>query len=201
MPIVYGPNNVLISMIWESANFASGNGATVFGLEIGLASPENVRLAAEQVVTAFDTVMQPAFDQDFTLATVHYESDTLSGDVSAGLAGGGGITGVPSNCTLLTSYYSQFKGRRNRGRNYWPGLLNEGAVDEGGTILVGTIATLTTMMNNFWDAVVDGTLVTNQCIAQSVVPGSVTPPIVPWPRVANRVIQPKIGTQRRRVRP
>jgi hypothetical protein len=201
MPIVYGPNNVLISMIWESANFASGNGATVIGLELGLASPENARLAAEQVVEAFDTVMQPAFDVDYTLATVHYETDTLSGDVSAGLAGGGSITGPSSNCTLLTSYYSQFKGRRNRGRNYWPGLLTEGAIDERGVVLTGTLATLTTMFDNFWDVVVDGTLVTNQCIAQSVVPGSVTPPIVPWPRVANRVIQPIIGTQRRRVRP
>jgi hypothetical protein len=200
MSIVYGLNNVLISMLWESDNFTTGQGATVFGLELTSAVFENAQAAAEQVVDAFDTVMQPAFDQDYTLTEVRWEGYSQSGAVPAGLAGGGGITGPPSNCALLTSYYSAFKGRRHRGRNYWPALLTEGAVDEGGVVLPGTVTTLTTMFDNFWNVVVDGTNVTNQCIAQSNTPGQATPPIVPWPRVVSRVVQGKIGTQRRRVR-
>lgn len=201
MAIAYGPNNVLTSMIWESGSFASGNGATVLGWELTSPTQENALFVAQAVVTAFDTFLQPVMDTDLTLVEVRYESDAFSGAVSANLAGAASITGPPSNVTLLQSYYSIFKGRRNRGRSYWPGMISEGVVDERGTLTPAIVATLTTALNSFFTQITDLAPVVSQSISQSITPGQVTPPIIPWPQVATRVVQPVIATQRRRVRP
>ncbi len=201
MPIVYGPQNALISLIWESGNFASGSGATVFGLELDPLTESTIAAVAAAIPSIWSTHLRPTTDSDYTLASVRYETDTLSGEVVASLAGGGSVTGPPSNTALLCSYFSIFKGRRNRGRNYWPGLLGETQVDERGTIVPARVTSAQNDIDAFFAAIIARPEVVNQCISQSATPGAVTPPIIPWPRVATRVVQPVIGTQRRRVRP
>lgn len=200
MPISFGPENVLTRLVYETANFASGGGTTTLGWQVGEISLEQYVTLAEGVVTAWNDNMKAGVDGDITLASVQWESADLSGEVPAGLAGTASVTGPPPNAALLCTYSAIGKGPRNRGRSYWPGMVAENAVDERGVITPVNVTNLQTRIDDFFTDVlaVDGVLY--QSIAQSITPQSETPPILPWPQVFSRVVQPVMATQRRRMR-
>lgn len=200
MPISFGPENVLTRLIYETANFASGGGTTTLGWQVGEISLEQYVTLAEGVVASWNDNMKAGVDSDITLASVQWESADLSGEVPAGLAGTGSITSPPPNAAVLCTYSGIGKGPRNRGRSYWPGMVQENAVDERGIITPVNVTGLQTRIDDFFTDVlaVDGVLY--QSIAQSITEDSETPPILPWPQVFSRVVQPVMATQRRRLR-
>lgn len=201
MPIDFDSQSMTVQMIWEGGIFATGGASTSLAFNTDLNGALAIDGFMDVIKDAWDAQLRAVTDQDITLATLQWETATLSGEHFCGLAGGGGITGPPSNCALLASYKAAFKGPRNRGRNYWPGLLTEGSVDEGGVVLTATLTSLALRFDNFWGLVEAHPNVLGQVIAQSTTPGQQTPPNHPWPIVLTRTLQPKIGTQRRRVRP
>lgn len=202
MPIIYAPTTYLVSMIWESANFASGNGATVLGFNGPAATSGTMLQLAITVNAQWQANLRAQMDSDYTLASVRVESDVSSLEQPFNNAGTRASSGSPSNVALIRFKKALGKGRRNAGRNFWPGFLSNSEVDERGTILVSRLTTLTTSFNAFFDGVEagpDGPWV--ESIPQAVTEESLSTPIVPWPTVQTSGLRPVIGTQRRRVRP
>lgn len=201
MPIVYGANTYLVSLIWESANFASGSGATVLGFNGPATTPENLSFLADVVGLSWDENLQTVTDADYTLASVRVEGDVDSVEKAFNLAGSLSGTGLPSNCALIRYKKAIGKGPRNGGRNFWPGLLAEAQVDERGTIAPANLTTLTAAFGAFFVDIEAASPAWVESIPQAVTDTSISPPIVPWPEVITSGLRPVIGTQRRRVRP
>lgn len=200
MTIAFGPENMITRLVYETANFATGGGTTTLGWYVTSVDPSAGENVAETVRDAWNARLKAATDSDITLVEVQWENADYSGSVAAGIAGTGSVTGpVPSACTLV-SYHSIGKGPRNRGRSYLPGLVGEGSVDERGTLTGGIVASIQTNVNNFFADVIASPEVVAQAITQSSSPGQVTTPILPWPQVNTRVVQPIMATQRRRMR-
>ena len=200
MPIVFGDDSLLTRFVWESANFASGGGTTNLGWEISATTEVAVLDAVEAIIQAWNVEMRPGTDSDITLVSVAWETATISGDVAANLPGTSNLVCPPPNAATLVTYNALGKGPRNRGRNYWPGLVSETSVDERGVITPGVVTALQTRIDAFFAAALAPIEVTAQAIAQSVTDSTVTAPIVPWPQVRGRTVQPIMATQRRRLR-
>ena len=201
MPVSFDAQSMVVQLIWESSNFASGAGSTTLGFNTNLNGAVAIDGFMTAIRNAWNTNLRPITDGDYTLASLAWETQTLSGEQGVNLAGGASITGPPSNCATIVSYKAAEKGPRNRGRNFWPGLLGETQVDEGGVIIPTTLATTIAAMSAFFTACLAHPNVLSQSIVQSTTPGQASPPNHPWPQVVSRTAQAKIGTQRRRVRP
>lgn len=115
------------------------------------------------------------------------------------VAGVGGANILPPNCALLVRKRTSVAGRRNRGRMYFPMLsVVETAVDQVGALAADSQVDLQTRLNTLYNALDSAGL--SPVILHSDTPGQVTP--VPAPTaIAEFVIQPRIATQRRRLRP
>lgn len=201
MPVEFGPQSLLVSLIWESANFASGGGSTTLGFNMtSLAEPDLGALGTE-ISDVWQARFRALTDSDWTLERIRLEDATRSVEVPVVLAGTLSAVAPPPNTSVLFSYKAIGKGPRNRGRSYWPGLVAEGAIDERGVINPAAIPPLVTAMNNFFTDIeaLDG--VTSHAIAQSSYPGQASPPQDPWPSVVTRTVGALVATQRRRLRP
>lgn len=107
---------------------------------------------------------------------------------------------LPSNCALLVDKNTGIGGRKNRGRFFLPGILNENQVDMNGVIQPGVVGAFQTAANTFLD-----TLNTT-----TVPPADPNTPmtilhnaggVVPTPTPVNSLsVQGIISTQRRRLR-
>lgn len=201
MPIDYDSQAMTVQMIWESANFATGGGTTSLAFNTDLNGGAQIDAFMQEIQDQWSAELRPLVDNDYTLAMLRWETETLSGEHQVNLAGGASTTGLPSNSAAICSYKAAEKGPRNRGRNFWPGMLSEAAVDERGVIGTGTVSALQIALDDFFTAVLAFPDVLSQSIAQTTTPGQQSPPNHPWPQVITRTIQPIIGTQRRRVRP
>jgi hypothetical protein len=200
MPISFNANSLLTQFTWESANFASGGGTTSHAWNVtGLDVTESIRLA-NVIRQSWVDNLRALTDSDLTLVSVRWEIALSSGEVSVNLPGSLSLTGTPPNTAFLASYATSYKGPRGRGRNYWPGLLPEAAVDERGVINPTNVTNFGTALFNFFDDIEADPSGIRQAIAQSDESGQVTSPIVPWPVVTNRIVQPIAATQRRRMR-
>lgn len=200
MTIVYDSDSLLTRLVWETANFASGGGTTNLAWSLPDTSLPTVEDVLALIVTAWTTNLRTVTDSDLTLAFIAWETETQSGLWGVGLAGTGNITSPPPNSAILCSYAGSGKGPRNRGRNYWPGLISENNVDERGVINPSSGVQIQGDIDDFFDQVLASVDVTAQCIAQSTTPGEQSSPILPWPQVKSRVVQPVMATQRRRLR-
>lgn len=116
--------------------------------------------------------------------------------VSAGTAGAGNT--LPQNCAILTRKQTARGGRRGRGRCYIPcATFQEGDVDNTGTILPAVVTNLQGRINAFLSLMgVSGYDV--QLLHGEGLGG--TPPPPPDP-VLSWIVQSRIATQRRRLRP
>lgn len=200
MPIAYGPSSLLTQLIWESANFASGGGTTSLAWNVqNLTAAEGERVAG-LISQAWTDRLRALTDSDLTLVSVRWETQNFSGEVAKNQAGGLNLTGTPPNTAILASYASVRKGSRGRGRNYWPGILPEAAVDERGVITPTNVTAFGVALTAFFDQVEADPAGINHAIAQTDTPGQATPPLLPWPAVVSRVVQPIAATQRRRMR-
>lgn len=187
-------------MRWESSTFVRGRATTNIAWATDLATVQDFNDFAQTVINEFDSVWRPTLETDITLASVGWETATLSGEVQAGLAGGRNGNAPPTNCAALLSFQASLKGPRNRGRCFVPGMLTEGEIDEAGVLTPARQGQLTAMFDTFFTDLDDLPDIVGQAIAQSSYPGQSSPPQNPWPTVTQRGVQAVIGTQRRRIR-
>jgi len=200
MTISYGQFDMLTRFVWESANFASGGGTTNLAWRTEAEDQVDAQAAAEGVRQAWQTHLRGVMDTDITLVEVQWETESFSGSAPSNLPGLSNLVCPPPNSALLATYQAAGKGRRNRGRNFWPGCVSETSVDERGVVTPAVVNAFTVALDAFFVAALALPYILGQSIAQSTTPGQATPPINPWPVVTTRVVQPVMATQRRRLR-
>lgn len=200
MPVAFGPQSVLVQMVWNSANFATGGGTTTLGFNVESSGALDLGAFLNAIRDAWTANLRTITDSNYTLERLRCETDDRSLEVGASLAGTGSINSPASNTSILISYKGFGKGPRWRGRSYWPGMLPEGDLDERGNILPSRVAALQAAFGAFFDAVEAYPDVVNQAIVQSSTPDQKSPPNLPWPGVNSRAVQSIAATQRRRMR-
>lgn len=200
MPIEFGSNSLLTRFVWESANLASGGGTTNLAWNVASTGITEVEETLVDIGNAWIARLRPITDADVTLVEIQWETATQSGAAPVNSAGTVTAAQPPPNAATLASYHALGKGARYRGRSFWYGWVNESNVDERGIIGVTQVGQLQTALDNFFLDVFDNPNVLGQGIAQSTTEGQKTSPVIPWPTVGSRVIQPVMATQRRRLR-
>lgn len=183
--------------VWTSTLFASGGAATTWGM----GSHEPPELTANQAAVAarkaWTDVMRNQIDQQITLQEIVVTTSQQRAVLPVGQAGTQNRTLPPPNTSLLVKKVTATRGRRAQGRNFWPGMVGENSIDEGGYLLPADLTALQTAINN-WSA----QLITDIGHPFVILQNSEgeTPPLSPPPPVIAQVVQAKVATQRRRLR-
>lgn len=133
---------------------------------------------------------QVRLGDDSASPPVHFQADGRNGSNTDAK--------LPQNCALLVKKQTGLGGRQHRGRMFMPGVLSEGEVDAVGQISSASMTSLTGDVVNFLSALESG-------VGEGPMPmvvlhnqtGTDTP--LPTP-VTSLVVDPRISTQRRRLR-
>jgi len=202
MAVVIPTGYAQVVLHWEN-NTGDSNWATVLG-------SEHTALAANDIfetyLNAYRSWVQPFQDTNLecTYITVKMGPSTgptpgLSVDFPVGEVGENAMSGAPSNCTMLVRKLSIFGGRANRGRNFWPGLVADGQVDELGRIDPAVVSSMQSNFVSFFGALSSGNGGTTALCPGVILHDSESP--AAEPAVISAVqVDSVIGTQRRRIR-
>jgi hypothetical protein len=181
--------------------------AMTFG---GLAPDTDPDDIATAIIAAFDTHLQPVFNSGVTLTGVRVKVGPMEDGpfalVSASLAGTLVTACGPPNNAFLIRKNSTSGGRQGTGRMYQPGV-SEVDVDQAGVVLAGMKGNIQTAYEAFRTALVTANmemyLIHSVGSYQKIVDGAVVTVNVPArmpSRVIGLAVDPKIATQRRRLR-
>lgn len=83
------------------------------------------------------------------LETIAVVTDTIFAEIPYGLHGASTSFDCDIYEGLVIKKTSDRRGRSNRGRNYWPGLLSAGNIGPGGLLASGTVTALQTVADAF----------------------------------------------------
>lgn len=146
-------------------------------------------------ITAWSTHLRSSLSSDYKLASatirVHDGAVEWFFENAVNLAGTGGTGILPQNCALLVRKLSGVAGRKFRGRFYWPGMLGEANVSPQGMITSSVVTTLQGHFTDWFDDVNTA--------------GSI--PVInhedlSFPTaISELIVESRIATQRRRLRP
>lgn len=140
---------------------------------------------------AFGDNLVPLLDSSFEVVSVDIVDNTFAESVSFARAGTRSGDSTPPNVALLVKKTTALRGKQFRGRNYWPGMLHTGDVDESGTISPSRRADLQMGFQGFF-----ADLQSNGLQAVLLHNDPDTPPTD-----INRItVEGKVATQRRRLR-
>lgn len=153
--------------------------------------------AASLIADALDiSQIQNPLSTAVTIDQVVTFTDEFSGLATMSLTGSNANQMPPVNSAVLIEKRTPVRGRRAQGRNFWPCLVQEAAVDAQGQIEAGVLDTLQDIFDTFHTQLVtDGV---GPVILQNE--EGQTPPITPPPPVTRFVVDPVFATQRRRMR-
>lgn len=192
-----------VTLNWTNV-FTSRVYSTVLGVKQDDATADEI---GETVSTAWSTSLKDPLDASISLSTLTIRVGPSTGpdpglaiDYPVNLPGNEAMSGVPCNSALLVKKLTAFGGRANRGRNYWPGLLAEGNVDEVGNVESSHVSYLQGIFLDFFGKLGSGNDVTTSPCPLVILHDETSPTTTPRLVVAVQV-QPLIATQRRRVRP
>lgn len=200
MAIEFGPQNYVISLKWSSVNFARGFGATVLGFSGPTESQSTVEDLTLVVVDLWSTTMNSLLDSNYGIESVRVESMSYSTELVSPQQGTRSGASAPPNTSVLDVKTAAGKGPRYRGRNYWPGLLGNTAVNENGIINPVAVQDIDEALTNFYNGFGLISPVFTLSLPQSNTETQKTPPVVPWPVVTSRGVSARAATQRRRLR-
>jgi uncharacterized protein YaaQ len=182
-----------VSLDFTSGIFDKGEATVTFGVNDG--ALQGAQEVASDIAAAWDQHLKSRMSNDVTLDTVSVWNDITGVDFTVAESGGADFEGLPPNCALLTKKANAQRGRRHQGRCYWPGLLADTDVGEGGTIGSAQITAIQEDMDEFLVALggydVEMVILHNEEGSEPI-PG-------PTP-VLRLEVQAKIATQRRRLR-
>jgi hypothetical protein len=158
-----------------------------------------------KIESAFIAHLQARMSNAVVLTGVNYvvgqdAADNLTGEANYSVRGTSAASMLPQNCACLVSKNTGVGGRKNRGRNYWPGLLQETSVNAVGVIDAAQVTVLQTAMTGFYDQVREaGTSPVLSATPTVILHNNVG--VVPLPTAFTSVtVKAKIATQRRRLR-
>lgn len=122
------------------------------------------------------------------------------GESVVNIAGSGGSDSLPSNCALLVRKRTASAGRRATGRMFVPSaLVPEAIVGNNGEIGSAALAGFQTRIDSFYDALTDEATGLEPALWHSL-GGSSGTEVLPGDPITALVVDPKIATQRRRMR-
>lgn len=155
----------------------------------------------------FVTMYQPLADTDVQIlppvirlgdgSTTPFEAVGAAATVN----GSNATAMSPPQVCALVKKTSGVGGRKNRGRTYYPYMLQTNAINETGTISAGTIAAFQASLNTFVTALTaDGIpmVIANKTFNTPLPPHHVTA-ITAGPTVTGYQLEPLVATQRRRL--
>lgn len=151
---------------------------------------------AQQVGEDFINIIQPIMDSQVTFSeTLAYEGPTPSvvvGGYPSTEVGDSTSAKPPPSVNLLVHKRTGYIGRRSRGRMYVPWVLDEGSLNEVGTVTPAALAVRQNAFSSFLSLIAGRGLPMHLCHSE---PTSGTPL-----EVTELVCDPIVGSQRRRVR-
>jgi hypothetical protein len=157
----------------------------------------------DAMVDTWNDNLKAATTSDVTLVEVNgiwFDGTNEHAVVSdAAIVGTGGPGVLPSNCALLVKKTTSFAGRAYRGRAYWPSMLAEGDVDINGVIDGATVTALQGAFDLVYDDLQAAYFGAAPALLHDKVTGGVLDP-TPATELTGFIVQPKIATQRRRMR-
>lgn len=201
MTLVFGPDNAFFTIKINDVQYTDGFALVTGGLQD---IDGDLDAAAATVLQAYKDCWGEYTWSSSVIAECTVINATEIGVASEPEAGTGPGSNVAAvNSALLLHKTGGVRGRRGRGRTFLPSVLTEGVVFGDGTIDSGFLGTMTAAAEQWRSMNIAGGR--PHAIAQSEArprkdgtPGS--PPIVPWPGVSTITVDPKIATQRRRLR-
>jgi hypothetical protein len=174
-----------------------------FGVDPTATDPTAIGVA---VSTAFSAAgsLKTLIDAHVSMTQVRVSLGTdgaedIVGVYSPTVIGTPSITSLPPNCAVLVSKNTSRGGRRGKGRWFVPWCVDEGMVDEAGTIFASTRATMQTAFDTFLAQLA------TQNVPMVVLHGPSAPttahPTTPGAPnvVVSLSVDPLISTQRRRL--
>jgi len=167
----------------------TGNAITTFGFSLG--EEGTLTGLCNAIGASFIAELLPSLSNRYTLTKVEAISATESAEVVFNAEGDqAGMPPAPNTC-LLGRKGTSLRGRKHRGRNYWPGMITESMVDESGFISAGPLEGLQGAFD-LWGASIDG-LGYFGCILHN---DEETEPT----GITSYILDSKVATQRRRMR-
>lgn len=194
MPLIIPPDYVQVTLVWQSEVWDTGSGATVLGFDGGSTSSPGGTAGAVQSAVA-DHLM-PLTTDTVTLTEARWAGETDGGVITVNEPGGLTSTVGSPNITMLLQKVTPSRGRRGRGRAYWPQMVSEAEVDEAGVIASGRLNAINTALGNFTAELATAGI--EQVVLQNS--EGATPPFALPPIVSQFRCAPKVATQRRRLR-
>jgi hypothetical protein len=167
----------------------TGKAATV--LAFNVETFDTFAEVAASVAAAFGSHLIPLLDSSWTCNSITVMDNTFAFTQTYALTGTRSGDCPPPSVAVLVKKIGAERGRANRGRNYWPGFVHSGDLDESGYIDAGWFASLSNAFYDFGAAIAtDG--------ATPVILHN-DPELPPTAVIAGSVEQ-KVATQRRRLR-
>lgn len=153
----------------------------------------------ENVVNGMDSTARFEYVDLFIGADVN-----PSGSVRSNRAATQGLAAYdipPPNVAVLVQKRTAFFGRKARGRLYLPFMLDRGNTDEGGNIAAGVLSDIGAQMDAWFEALQLDDATSFGPLYPVINPTSSNPAVTAAPiRLTSFDVQPKVATQRRRLR-
>lgn len=201
--LIIPPDYCQVQMVWTSPTFDSGGATTSFGLELGALGLSVVPLAA---LDAWQENVRGLMDSSITLSEIRaIDASTGFTTVPEQSGTNTGVELLAPNTSVLIRLTTASRGRRGRGRMFWPGLAYEVQVDEAGGLLPAYQEDLTEAFQGFFlsletSGAGGAVVLQRETPGPPNTPANPTPPISPPPAVTDVTCDSKVATQRRRLR-
>lgn len=152
MTIIIPEGFAQATLFYRSGTFASGNAATVLAFGIG---DKTVQELADSLSVNFKANLLPLMNSEITYVGLRAVTATDGADKTEATQGGRSGDCSPPQVTLLVKKTGTGRGPQVRGRNYWPGFLNDGDVDDSGNVVDSRLVALSSAFNAFGTAMSD----------------------------------------------
>jgi hypothetical protein len=176
--------------------------AVTYGVEMNTGAGPTLLTMITYLHDQFHGAFSSRFNTDYALeaTSVRYATGETANpqgveEYNAKLAFTGAPAPLPQNCATLIRKKTGLAGRRRQGRMYLPAPY-EGGVGPTGLLVTGDFNLLQTAANTFLAAVNNSANLVGMVILHST---GISAPPVPTP-VTQLVVDPRIATQRRRLR-
>ena len=202
MAIVIPTGYAQVTFNWQHT-LSSRGWSTVLGVSHDSAGAADI---AETAIDAWTGNLAIVQDSSITFESVTVRMGPNSGatpgitlEVPVNEFGSTNLVGIAANCTLLVRKLTNFGGRANRGRNYWPGFLAESMVGEIGDVDPTIVSNFQTIFVDFFGDMASGNGATTALTPNVILHDEASPATTPSTVTAVQV-DSIIGSQRRRIR-
>lgn len=193
MPVIIPPGFAQVTHNFESAVFESGVGAVVYGISgFDDVTPGD---AIGSLNLEFGTLIVQHMNNQIRMSGTTVITSENRYELSEPYVGGNNFPMPPPNVATLVRKVTSGRGRRAQGRMFLPGLVSETDIDNAGFIDPTARATLQGRLDDWLDALLA------PGFQMAILHGSEgETPAGPPNIVTGLALQPKVASQRRRLR-